>query len=886
LSRHADEAYEELPTQRSKMIAEKVFKALAEKRPDNREVRRPTTVAGLCAIADASEGEVIAVIENFRRAGRSFLTPAVGIDLHADSMIDISHESLIRGWQRLRDWVEAEALSAGIYRRVAETAALYEKGDAGLWNDPDLQVALGWQRSVNPNQAWGERYHPGFPAAMNFLNESVAARDREFLEQEGQRVKELRRIRVFAAVLAVALILASALGVWAMTQRSRANQEAENARKEKQKAEAAKDEAEQARVAAVRSEGEAKKRRQEAEASKTLAEQRKREAEANLIAANAAKRTADENADAARKQKDIAEERNRKFISAVGNAEKQNQEDMGLLTSLYTELIARSSSQDSIKWRTWRAAALTSQGRHSEAEADLTKVLEATPDYDEARMTRGYMYMLTHRVPESIPDFDQVIANDPTSALAYLNRGLSEGIMGKYSDASSSIDNAIKNFRPGTYGSLSETQVSPAITRATGYRRIAADENSFQTALHYELGNIQAFTGRDDFVPLLQIDKSKSLSAYLTAINWAWLHMSIRDRDYGGWVSQGVMWEGLGPVYCGEAAFAYEQFQKNYSEHPDSRYQALSVLANRRKAGLHCPAAVPLPTDDLEALSLKADLAYDQNQYEEAERFLTKALALDKTNVDLLLRRAAARNILKKFADSKADADAVIGQVGDHPKALLYRALASDDTDVVESNLRQVLKDHPTNSDALFWLSKTLEEKNPNEAILLLDRATRLQPYSNALYFRKAHLQEKKGRYREALQSIERAITIDPYNTQYYDARASIEQHLAISPVQIARNLVEGYNQVADLLLKRGEAGPALDSYARSLKLIAVTAKSSGGGDAQCEMAEILHKIARLLEQQGASRDKTIKDLRFMFGDVKELESVLNAEVNALTKSP
>ena len=41
LSRHADEAFNELPDERSRLIAEKVFKALTEQSAANREIRRP-----------------------------------------------------------------------------------------------------------------------------------------------------------------------------------------------------------------------------------------------------------------------------------------------------------------------------------------------------------------------------------------------------------------------------------------------------------------------------------------------------------------------------------------------------------------------------------------------------------------------------------------------------------------------------------------------------------------------------------------------------------------------------------------------------------------------------------------------------------------------------
>ncbi|HEV8587993.1 MAG TPA: hypothetical protein VGQ72_03900, partial [Pyrinomonadaceae bacterium] len=119
LSRHADEAYAELPDERSRALAQKIFKSLTEKGPDNREIRRPTRVSEIAAIAEATPAEVIAVIEPFRQAGRSFLMPPASVALAADSLIDISHESLIRGWERLRKWVDEEARSANIYRRIA-----------------------------------------------------------------------------------------------------------------------------------------------------------------------------------------------------------------------------------------------------------------------------------------------------------------------------------------------------------------------------------------------------------------------------------------------------------------------------------------------------------------------------------------------------------------------------------------------------------------------------------------------------------------------------------------------------------------------------------------------------------------------------------------------
>jgi tetratricopeptide (TPR) repeat protein len=264
LSRHADKAYNELPDDRSRQLAEKLFKSLTEKGTDNREVRRPTTVAEICAIAEADEKQLIAVIEAFRRPGRSFLMPPFDVPIDSDSLIDVSHESLIRGWDRLKDWVEGEVVSAAIYRRVAETAALYQEAKAGLWRDPDLQVALGWRDKANPNKAWGERYHPGFDSAMRFLDESKAARDRALIERERRRKRQLRQTRAFALVLLLAFLISSVLGVWAMAQTKRAKRQEERANQKAAEANQERNEAEEQKGIAYRNALEANKQKESA----------------------------------------------------------------------------------------------------------------------------------------------------------------------------------------------------------------------------------------------------------------------------------------------------------------------------------------------------------------------------------------------------------------------------------------------------------------------------------------------------------------------------------------------------------------------------------------------------------------------------------------------
>jgi tetratricopeptide (TPR) repeat protein len=195
LSKHADEAFNELPDERSHHIAEILFKALTERGVDNREIRRPTRLKEICEIAGASEAEVAAVIEVFRREGRSFLMPPAGVALTPETIIDISHESLIRNWGRLKDWVKDEAEAARIYRRLAVAATDYREGVGGLLDDVTLQWVLKWRDKYSPSHAWGVRYHPEYDNAIAFLDESTQARAAAAKEREQQRLELLQRER-------------------------------------------------------------------------------------------------------------------------------------------------------------------------------------------------------------------------------------------------------------------------------------------------------------------------------------------------------------------------------------------------------------------------------------------------------------------------------------------------------------------------------------------------------------------------------------------------------------------------------------------------------------------------------------------------------------------
>ena len=264
LSQHADEVFLESVDEDEKQATKKLFQALTEKGGDNRGIRRPTRLDELYDIVGVESDILKTVVERFRKPGRTFLMPPVEVVLEDDTVVDISHESLMRVWVNLRQWVETESQSARIFVRLAETAQLHADDKAGLYSDPDLQIALSWRDEAKPNEAWGCRYHTEYDRAIGFLNQSAEAKQRIEQEKEEGRQRELEqakrlakaekaraeeqersagKLRKLAAVVGLAAVLAMVATVFALDAREEAQVNALNAEKASLEAEKSAEEA-------------------------------------------------------------------------------------------------------------------------------------------------------------------------------------------------------------------------------------------------------------------------------------------------------------------------------------------------------------------------------------------------------------------------------------------------------------------------------------------------------------------------------------------------------------------------------------------------------------------------------------------------------------------
>ena len=199
LSKHAEEVFSSLPSDRHRWIAEKLFKSLTEKVEEGRGIRKPMKFKDLCAVIADDPEKISHVIDEYRAPGRTFLMPTAETEIKATTNIDISHESLMRVWAKLRTWVDDEAQSARIYQRLADTAQLNQLGKAGLYREPELSIARAWLTANQPNASWAGQYKGNFDAAMGYLQMSIDSAEQEARAQEAARQHELAMAKSLAA---------------------------------------------------------------------------------------------------------------------------------------------------------------------------------------------------------------------------------------------------------------------------------------------------------------------------------------------------------------------------------------------------------------------------------------------------------------------------------------------------------------------------------------------------------------------------------------------------------------------------------------------------------------------------------------------------------------
>jgi hypothetical protein len=177
IDRHADEIFATL-TSIQHVVARQLFVALVDRR-EGRTVRRPQMLQELRALVGKDAEEALTtVIEAYRAPGVGFLRPAYEHGALADGdLVDISHESLIRGWMRLQGWLLIEDRLVAELREFQQRAERQAEG-GGWLDEPDCQRAQQWRAQVSEQgdaHLWAQRYAPvgGYKLVDDYVRASI-----------------------------------------------------------------------------------------------------------------------------------------------------------------------------------------------------------------------------------------------------------------------------------------------------------------------------------------------------------------------------------------------------------------------------------------------------------------------------------------------------------------------------------------------------------------------------------------------------------------------------------------------------------------------------------------------------------------------------------------
>jgi tetratricopeptide (TPR) repeat protein len=209
LSMHAEKLLQErtaaegppsLRTDLEKRDLERIFRALADVDRDGRATRRPTRFIELAAQCSSPEAAV-ALIDVFRDEEFAFLSPNKATAIEDDTIIDITHEALIRKWKTLAIWLERETEDGKNILRLYDVS-LRRRNDPEFVLGPREAIERNrWWQESRPTATWARRYlkaadDVNFEQIRELLEASVelAARDASLQRQAKEAQVEVERL--------------------------------------------------------------------------------------------------------------------------------------------------------------------------------------------------------------------------------------------------------------------------------------------------------------------------------------------------------------------------------------------------------------------------------------------------------------------------------------------------------------------------------------------------------------------------------------------------------------------------------------------------------------------------------------------------------------------
>lgn len=205
---------------------DKIFQALTDLDADGNGVRRKQSIQELEALVELPVEDVQDMLRPLRADGVSFLRPYGEEDVPDHLDVDISHEALIRSWERVAGTADAGgARKGGLLQREFEDGLSWKTLQVRAFQDPPDPLPEGvagdrrrWLE--DKNAAWADRYGGEWDLVADFVARS---------EETARKATLLKFGIITASIVAVFAIIAAVVSFIFF-------QQAQDARVEEQKA--------------------------------------------------------------------------------------------------------------------------------------------------------------------------------------------------------------------------------------------------------------------------------------------------------------------------------------------------------------------------------------------------------------------------------------------------------------------------------------------------------------------------------------------------------------------------------------------------------------------------------------------------------------------------
>lgn len=232
----------------AKLIVSTTFACLT-KIDNSRAVRNRMTLKEITEIINlpnVTAQNVTAVIGSYREEQNAFIRPfkAEGdsVSLPADTVLDITHESLIRNWGKLNEWATTEFEHYTAYLDFKTQLSRWKQsGKSSNYLLPigPLTYFESWFGTAKPNAGWIKRYSEvkENPVELQQDADNTLAEIREFLKKSARKVAVSRMFMKYgtqriAAVLAIVIMLTLSGFYWYDAEQKQNDQIVKTVRRE------------------------------------------------------------------------------------------------------------------------------------------------------------------------------------------------------------------------------------------------------------------------------------------------------------------------------------------------------------------------------------------------------------------------------------------------------------------------------------------------------------------------------------------------------------------------------------------------------------------------------------------------------------------------------